>query len=118
MEDFTENIKNKITSVFEYFEFRQPEDLDPNYRQDFPDIRPKSPWESSEKYTKWLQTNRREFKPSKPYQREHYENISEGTQTDFSAGHFAISAADKISWPYIGNKDPYSRITYGAPRYT
>ena len=109
-------MKAKVAEVFAYFSENNPEDLDPHYRPDFAEIRPKSQWEPSAKYCKWLQTSDPAYEPSVPYQRVHYENISEGTQTDFTAGHYAISAQENFIWPYIGDKD-WDNSIIGAPRY-
>lgn len=104
LETFGKELKAKIKKVFAYFEEDQPEDLKKYMRPDPADIRPKSHWEPSARYVKWLQTRRPEYKPSRPYQRVHYENISEGTQTDVTAGHYTTCASDRISWPYLGEK--------------
>ena len=114
--DFSDFLKAKVAEVFAYFGENNPEDLDPNYRPDFAEIRPKSHWEPTANYCKWLQTSNPAYEPSVPYQRVHYENISEGTQTDFTAGHFGITAKENFTWPYIGEKD-WDNSIIGAPRY-
>ena len=86
LEKFSSSVLQLIENEFQYFLEPQPDAVDPNFRPDFADIRPKSAWESSARFVKYLQTSRIKYKPSEPYQRVHYENINKGTQTDVLGG--------------------------------
>ena len=115
LEKISSSVLQLIKNVYQYFLEPQPEDVDPNFRPDFADIRPKSAWESTARFVKYLQTSKDKYKPSEPYQRVHYENTDEGTQTDVLGGHFGISSKENLTtWPYFGEKDRNDRII-GAP---
>ena len=106
LEDLSSSVGQLIRSVFKYFEETQPEDVNKNFRPDFEEIRPKSVWECSARFVKSLQTGRDKYSPSKPYQRVHYENTDEGTQTDVLGGHFGqILEENLTNWPYFGERD-------------
>ena len=115
LENFSSSVLQLIENVFAYFLEPQEDAVDPNSRPDFADIRPKSAWERSARFVKNLQTSRVDYSPSQLYQRVHYENIHEGTQTDVLRGHFGITAQENLTtWPYIGEKDWDGNII-GAP---
>ena len=117
IDELAEKLQTTIKSVLEFFARPQPEDVDYLTRPEPADSRHKSQFEPSHRHCVWLQTKQAKYRPSEPFQRAHYEDISEGTQTTVSCSHWGQSGVGFKSWPYFGEIDNHTGLTKGAPVY-
>ena len=105
IDELGEKLKNTVRSVLEFFSRPQPEDVDYLTRPEPADSRDKCQFEPSHRHCVWLQTKQEKYRPSEPFQRAHYKDISQGTQTTVSCSHWGQSGAGFETWPYFGEID-------------
>ena len=117
IEELAQKLKKTVRSVFYYFSKPQDEDVNYLQRHEPAESVPKSQFEPSHRHCVYLQTKKAKYCPSKPWQRAHYEDISQGTQTTLNASHWGQPVFGVKTWPYYGEIDNNTGLTVGAPEY-
>ena len=117
IDELTLKLKITVRSVFDYFANPQPGDVNYLQRHEPAESIAKSFFEPSHRLCVYLQQKKAKYNPSKKFQRAHYEDITQGTQTVENASHWGQPVHGVTTWPYYGKADNNTGLTVGAPEY-